>query len=134
VRQGAKGISRLQVNEVFGCLGRNQFGFRRRTPAIGFGTKILNLLDRGLGTKKLRHVRGQIRRRKAVDEAMAFIAPGAGCGRMKGEAPGHDKDCKKSTLSRSLEQHEASIRPGEEVAISSPTPGVAPSGTGLRIT
>jgi hypothetical protein len=36
---------------------------------------------------------------------------------MKGEEPGHDKGCKKSTLSRSLEQHEASIRPGEEVLI-----------------
>jgi hypothetical protein len=110
--QGTQRIGRLQVNKVLGSLRRVQLRFGGRPPAVGFWAQVLDFAKRGLRAQKGRDIRGQCPGGKPVNEAMAFITPGSGGGRMNDEANECCEDSGGKAEQRIRAEHGASIRLG----------------------
>ena len=79
-RQGSDEVGVFDVDEVVGGLGCVEFRLGAGTPAVGLGSKVGDFVDGFGGPHEGGHVGGEILRGEAVDEDVAFAAPGVGGG------------------------------------------------------
>jgi len=111
MRKGAKGIGQFEVDEVLWSLGGYQFRLGGRAPAIGLGTQVLDLIESIRRVEECGYIGRKRGRGKAVDHAVALVAPGA-CTQRQGKNEDQPRDgwsCLVEAGDDGRSAHEASI-------------------------